>query len=137
MVRTSSQAAFAGHLVVGRCLNKGTVSSALAGVLSVGVTLVGSAAALVGCRARKCGRRSGGTDQRKPLCRRDWGSGHAPLWQRLPGAPLILRAVAWLPRVARNALSARGSWTAMGDDEWELNISERERVVLYGSVVRL
>ena len=23
----------------------------------------------------------------------------------------------------RGTLSARGSWTAMGDDEWELNIS--------------
>lgn len=38
---------------------------------------------------------------------------------------------------ARNATSARGSWTVMGDGEWELNVSERERVVFYGSVVRL
>jgi len=56
---------------------------------------------------------------------------------RLPGVPLILRATAWLPGAARNALSARGSRTAMGDDVWELNVSERERVVCYGSVVRL
>ncbi len=38
---------------------------------------------------------------------------------------------------ARNALSARGSWTVMGDGEWKLNISERERVVFYSRVVRL
>jgi len=25
----------------------------------------------------------------------------------------------------------------MGDGEWELNVSERERVVFYGSVMRL
>jgi len=48
-----------------------------------------------------------------------------------------LRAAAWLPGAARNALSARGSWTAMGDDEWELNSSERARVVFYGWVVHL
>jgi hypothetical protein len=48
---------------------------------------------------------------------------------RLRGVPLILRAAAWLPGAARNPLWARGSWTAMGDDEWELNF--------YGSVVRL
>jgi hypothetical protein len=29
------------------------------------------------------------------------------------------------------------SCTAMGDDVWELKIFERERVVFYGSVVRL
>ena len=48
MQRASSQTAFAGRLIDGRSSKKGAVSSALAGVLSVGVTLVGSAAALAG-----------------------------------------------------------------------------------------
>jgi len=55
---------------------------------------------------------------------------------RLRSTPLILSAAARLPGL-RGTLSARGSCTAMGDDEWELNISERERVVFSGSVVHL
>jgi hypothetical protein len=53
------------------------------------------------------------------------------------GVPLVLRAEGLVARAARNALSAHGSRTAMGDDVWELNVSERERVVSYGSVGRL
>ncbi len=48
MERASSQTAFAGWLIVGRNWKKGTVSSALVGVLSVGMTIAGSAAAVAG-----------------------------------------------------------------------------------------